>query len=199
VTAEGFAPTTISRDVSVLHAMFKSAVRVELVEVNPAASAERPKQESRRWRILEAAEVARVAKAFVDDQDRAVFLVLVLTGVRRSELQALRWRDVDLLERVLRIRKAKSEAGERSIALAPVLRDVLTDRYKQTRFRGNDELVFCHLERGTYIERSGSARLLGRRWRPPVSRPPGLCSRRRRSGSRIGFSSADLLPILLPT
>jgi integrase len=149
VTAEGFAPTTISRDVSVLHAMFKSAVRAELVEVNPAASAERPKQESRRWRILEPAEVARVAKAFVDDQDRAVFLVLVLTGVRRSELQALRWRDVDLLEGVLRIRKAKSEAGERSIALAPVLRDVLTDRYKQTRFRGNDELVFCHLERGT--------------------------------------------------
>src|SRR5262249_45241469 len=32
VTAEGLAPTTISRDVSVLHAMFKSAVRAELVE-----------------------------------------------------------------------------------------------------------------------------------------------------------------------
>ena len=149
VAEQGLAASTISRDVSVLHAIFKSAVRAELVEANPAASAERPKVESRRWRILEPAEVARVAKAFIDDQARAVFLVLILTGVRRSELQALQWRDVDLLEGVLRVRKSKSEAGERSIALSPMLREVLSDRFQQTVFRGNDEFVFCHPERGT--------------------------------------------------
>jgi integrase len=148
-TAEGRAPATISREVSVLHAIFRSAVRAELVDSNPAESAERPKQAPRKWRILEPAEVARVAKAFLDDQARAVFLVLVLTGVRRSEAQALRWRDVDLLEGVLRVRKSKSEAGERSIALSPMLRDVLTEHYKRTAFRGNDELVFCHPERGS--------------------------------------------------
>ena len=124
-------------------------MRAELVESNPAEGAERPKAAPRRWRILEPTEVARVAKAFTDEQDQAVFLVLVLTGVRRSELQALRWRDVDLLEGVLRVRASKSEAGERSIALSPALREVLADRFMRTPFQGSDELVFCHPERGT--------------------------------------------------
>jgi integrase len=74
---------------------------------------------------------------------------LILTGLRRSELQALRWRDVDLLDGVLRIRRSKSEAGERSIALSPALREVLAEQYQRTLFRGDDELVFCHAERGT--------------------------------------------------
>ena len=52
---------------------------------NPAEAAERPKAIQRRWRILEPAEVARVATAFTDDQARAVFLTLILTGVRRFE------------------------------------------------------------------------------------------------------------------
>src|SRR4051795_10615164 len=44
--------------------------------------------------------VARIARAFADEQARVVFLTLVLLGVRRSELQALRWADVDLLDGV---------------------------------------------------------------------------------------------------
>src|SRR5215510_5714748 len=46
-----------------------------------------------------------------DEQARAAFLTLVLTGLRRSELQRLRWRDVDLLGGVIRVRESKSEEG----------------------------------------------------------------------------------------
>jgi hypothetical protein len=53
------------------------------------------------------------------------------------------------LEGVLRVRKSKTEAGERSIALSPMLRDVLSERYRATSHRGDDELVFCHPHRGT--------------------------------------------------
>ena len=143
------APASISRDLAVLHALFKTALREELVDQNPAAGAERPKVIPKRWRILQPAEVARVAKAFTDDQARAVFLTLILTGLRRHELQALRWRDVDLLEGVLRVRRSKTEAGERSIALSPMLREVLSERYRATSYRGDDEFVFCHPDRGT--------------------------------------------------
>ena len=148
-TEEKRAAASIVRDLAVLHALFKTALREELVDSNPAEAAERPKITQRRWRILEPVEVARVAKAFTDDQARAVFVTLILTGLRRSELQALRWRDVDLLEGVLRVRRSKSEAGERSIALSPALREVLAEQYRRTSFRGDDELVFCHTERGT--------------------------------------------------
>jgi integrase len=35
--------------------------------------------------------------------------------VRRFELKALRWRDVDLVENVMRVRVSKSEEGERLV------------------------------------------------------------------------------------
>jgi integrase len=73
--------------------------------------------------------VGKVLVAFTNAQDRTVFLTLVLTGLRRSELQTLRWRDVDLLEGVLRVRDSESEDGIRSIAPPD------TSEYAATRAR----------------------------------------------------------------
>jgi integrase len=78
-----------------------------------------------------------------------VFLTLLLTGLRRSELQRLRWSDIDLLEGTLRVRESKSEEGERSIALSPGLQTELGEQYRRTAYKGQDELVFCHPDRGT--------------------------------------------------
>jgi hypothetical protein len=66
--------STVTRDVSLLHAIFVTAKREELVEGNPAERAERPKLPRRKWRILEPEEVARVARAFTDEQARTAFL-----------------------------------------------------------------------------------------------------------------------------
>lgn len=78
-----------------------------------------------------------------------MFLTLVLTGLRRSELQALRWRDVELADCVLRVRDSKTEEGVRSIALPPMLAEELWQHRRRTVFSGDDELVFCQPERGT--------------------------------------------------
>jgi integrase len=144
-----YAPATVNLDVNVLVDIFNSAVREEVVETNPAQHVERPRIPRRRWRILQPAEVARISKAFSEEQDRAVFLTLVLTGIRRSELLALRWRDVDLLEGVLRVADSKTEDGIRSIALPSTLTTELHEQYKRTPYRGGDEYVFADLERGT--------------------------------------------------
>lgn len=152
-TSAEYSPSVVGRDVDLLHAIYKSALREELVDANPAAGAERPRLPRRRWRILEPVEVSGVAKAFVDEQARACFLTLVLTGIRRSELQALRWRDIVFAvpERGphLRVRDSKSEDGIRSIALSPMLAETLWQHRRRTRFQGDDERVFCHPERGT--------------------------------------------------
>lgn len=104
---------------------------------------------------LEPAEVGRVLNAFTDEQARTIFLTLVLTGIRRHELQGLRWADVDLLEGVLRVRASKTEDGIRSIALSPALMDALAEHYQRTAFKGEGEHVFCHPERGTrYSEKT---------------------------------------------
>ena len=87
--------------------------------------------------------------AFTDSQARVAFLVLVLCGLRRAELQALRWRDVDLLEGTLRVVDSKTEEGVRAIALPPRLQAELAGHYQRTPYKGVDELIFCHPVRGT--------------------------------------------------
>ena len=87
-----------------------------------------------------------MAKAFTDEQARLVFLVLVLCGLRRFELQSLRWRDVDLLENVLRVADSKTEDGIRSIALPPVPAEALWQHRRVSAYQGDDELVFHHPE-----------------------------------------------------
>lgn len=77
-------------------------------------------------------------------------------GLRRGEILGLRWKDVALADpegATLRVRETfvrnqadtpKSEAGERTIALDPVLADELFQHRGRTRFPGDDERVFCH-------------------------------------------------------
>src|SRR5205814_8002137 len=116
---------TINLDLTVLHLILASAKRETKIPANPCDGMERPKTKRRRWRILEPAEVARVAAAFTDERARTVFLVLMLTAVRNFEVRALKWMDVDLVDDVLRVRDSKTETGERLIALSPTLVDVL--------------------------------------------------------------------------
>jgi integrase len=144
-----FHPTTVGNDVSLLQGIFKTAKREEIVDSNPADNAERPKIPRRRWRILQPAEIALVYRSFVNEQARTMFLALVLTGIRRHELQQLRWRDVDLVDAVLRVTSSKTDEGERSIALSPVLVTALLEHLERTAFKADDELVFCHPELGS--------------------------------------------------
>jgi integrase len=128
----------------------QTALREELVERNPATAAERPKLPPFRPAILEPVEVARVARSFGDEQARVVFLTLVLTRLRRSELQALRWADVDLIENVLRVRDSKSEDGRRTIALAGSLAEQLWRWRRLTDYAGDGERVFVSPAGGIY-------------------------------------------------
>jgi integrase len=71
------------------------------------AGVQRPKVVRRRWRILEPRELPRVSRALSDDRARLAFLTLTLTGLRRSELVALRCRHVNLVEGTLRVEESK--------------------------------------------------------------------------------------------
>jgi integrase len=137
--------STIRRDVDVLHAIFKSAIAAELVDANPVDGAERPKLPPFRPALLEPAEVRRVAGAFKDKTFRTVFLTMHLTGLRRFELRALRWRDVDLVDGILWVRESKSEDGRRAIAIPPALVEELARHKNRSPYNRDGEPVFASL------------------------------------------------------
>jgi integrase len=136
----------------VLHDIYRTAIGEEVAEANPVDGVQRPKVVRRKWKILTPAEATRVAQAFANGQAQLIFLTLMLTGIRRDELRGLRWRDVDLIGSVLKVVESKSEEGERSIALPPLLAEALWQHRRSSAFKGEDELVFAHPERGSRID-----------------------------------------------
>jgi integrase len=68
------------------------------------------------------------------------FLVMALfTGMRRGELSSLRWEDVDLEHRTLRVRAARTKGGK---TLALPLCDVVYDLLRARRALGDTGFVF---------------------------------------------------------
>jgi integrase len=79
--------------------------------------------------------------------------VAAATGLRRGELFGLRWRDVDFVENVIRVRaynfagkvedgRFKTDAGERDVPLFASIRRLLLERKARERFSGDDHFVF---------------------------------------------------------
>ena len=82
---------------------------------------------------------------------------MALAGLRVGELCALRWRDVDLAGGKLRVADAKTEAGERTVDLTPMLLDELKLHRARTRFADQTDYVFA-TSRGTARQRSNITR-----------------------------------------
>jgi integrase len=79
-------------------------------------------------------EISRIINA-ASDKRRPLLLTLVFTGLRASELRGLRWQDIDLQAAELHVRQRadrfnvigqpKSEAGQRTIPLGPIVVNAL--------------------------------------------------------------------------
>ena len=79
---------------------------------------------------------------------------------RRSELQGLRWEDIDLIENRLRVVTRRPRLGSRSVAIAPALAEELWQHRRSSDYRADGDRVFCNPERGTVIGTRGFASAL---------------------------------------
>jgi integrase len=175
------APKTISNHLSLLGVMFKTARRWRLVRVNPLEEVESPRVEQREMHVLTEAEIARLLTAYQELQvqvsdagdpewwalTRRLVQVALGTALRRGELLALRWRDVELLEHRLTVREAyvrgrfqtpKSRASRRTIELGPRTAEVLREQWRQSLYQADESLVFCHPALGTPLDPSKISR-----------------------------------------
>src|SRR5262249_30777918 len=97
ITGRG-APYQANRRVAILSKIFGLAIRWRMRPDNPAKGIERNK-EAKRQRYLSNDEIIRLGAALdkhKDQQAADVIRLLMLTGARRGETQAMRWADVDL-------------------------------------------------------------------------------------------------------
>jgi integrase len=103
--AEGLDPSTIRNTLMPLRVIYRRAVARGDVAVNPTARVELPAVRGRRDRVVSPDQADRLL-AVLTPHDRALWGAAVYAGLRRGELMAWRWRDVDLDARLLRVERA---------------------------------------------------------------------------------------------
>ncbi len=131
-----FDASTIRNTFMPLRAIYARLTRLGEVAVNPTIGLDLPAAKGRRDRIAEPAEAAMLIAA-LPEGDRALWATAFYAGLRRGELKAIDWAHIDLAGGVIRVEHGwdrvegeidpKSEAGDREVPIAAVLRDYLTE------------------------------------------------------------------------
>ena len=145
------AARTKNKWLVVLHGIFRRAQTVWKLPSNPVAGIEKHRQRSSGdIDVFSPEEVLALVRAAGDAQDAAIYLTAAFTGLRRGELLALRWRDVDFVGQAIRVRASYAggqltspKSGKvRSVPMAPDVATALAGLGQRERWIGDDDLVF---------------------------------------------------------
>lgn len=118
--------STANRHLSLLKSVFNRAIAWELFRgQNPAAKIAKGKEPTNRLRYLSQAELQRLL-GLSDAKIYPILACALLTGMRRGEIMALTWANVDLNQGHIYILQSKSGKG-REIPIAAKLREVLAN------------------------------------------------------------------------
>ena len=157
---------------TVLSAALKKAIKSRLILFNVCDAVELPKQTKKERRVLSAEEQEQLLKELKKDEQGAMYIFALFTGLRRGEVLALRWSDVDLEAGIIKVTKAlnrvktyvdsgdktklivsepKTETSKRVIPIVDSLIPLLKKQKKLTRDNNELDLVFPS-EAGGYID-----------------------------------------------
>lgn len=155
LAAKRFARDTVHRALNVVNMIFRYAITMKgsPIRYNPCTAVSLPKGLSKKRREPPTEE--QIIKVTPDSTMGLFAFFLLFTGLRRGELLALRWEDIDREEKKIRIRKAvsysanqptvknrpKTAAGVRDVALLDVLADALPEDGKGYVFGGEKPLT----------------------------------------------------------
>jgi len=112
------SPLTVRHIRATLRIALAEAVRDGLVSRNAAADAQPPRVPHRPISYLEAPDVRRLLDATRDDEIGPAIAVAVSTGLRLGELLGLSWKDIDLGEGTLAVRRSLARTAGGGWALA---------------------------------------------------------------------------------
>ncbi len=164
----GLSAGTIRYRHAVIHKALATALKWGLVARNVADAVDIPRLRRGEMVVWDEHELATFLEAAQDSQFYELFYLALFTGMRRSELLALRWQDVDFMMGQVSVSRGlhrlkdgsfiynqpKSAKGRRTIALSPSV--VLALRHYRDKLSmdaallgtviRDDSLIFCDLD-----------------------------------------------------
>ncbi len=106
----GLSVRTVRHIVSTLSQAMRQAVDWGMITQNPVSRAKMPKPEHRDVQVLDTAGIVSLLDTAKSTRLYVPILLAVCTGMRRGELLALRWEDIDLDSGVLSVNRSLEQA-----------------------------------------------------------------------------------------
>jgi integrase len=197
-TVDG-SPRTRNKLLVALHGILKRAQKVWSLPANPAAGIEKfPQTRSGDIEVYSPEEVWALVRAAANEQDAAIYLTAAFTGLRRGELLALRWHDVDFAGATIRVRQSyyngaltTPKSGKvRSVPMAPEVAQALAKLGQRGYAVEDDDLVYLG-EQGLYVDASALRRRFDAAVKAAGLRPLRFHDLRHTFGTRM-IAKADI-------
>ena len=172
LSEDGLSARTIHIINTVLHASLKKAMKLGLVRNNVTEDISLPKKAPKERRVLTRKEQEMLLDELKKDDLGAMYIVALFTGMRRGEVLALTWEDIDFDSVTIRINKTlsrvkthdgtekktklaisepKTEKSKRTIPIVDSLIPLLEKQKKRANNNNKFNLVFPS-ESGGYID-----------------------------------------------
>jgi len=164
----GLSPRSVRHHHMALHSALQNAVKWGLILRNPADAVDPPRCSRSEIHTLDEDGVQAFLEATKHTSYYPIFYLAIYSGMRRSELLALRWEDVDLIFSQVYVnrslhhlrdgsfvfRQPKTSNGRRTVALSPstvlVLKEHRENQEAQCLMMGtllrDDDLVYSNLD-----------------------------------------------------
>lgn len=107
----GLSNRTVKLAHTIIHSSLKQALQSGLVARNVSEATKPPRMQKQEMRVLTQEEMECFLKAIEGDRLGVAFLLDLATGLRRGELLALRWQDVDFKEGTTNIKRTLVRVG----------------------------------------------------------------------------------------
>ena len=177
----------------VLSTALRHAVRLKLINSNPAADVKRPKSAAGEMLYMTAGQVKHFFETARRRDSYPIFALAIATGMRQGELLGLRWGDVDFDKGTIEVRRSltvvkgefvtkepKTRTSRRTITVPPFALVALRDLRAEALKRGLIAApVFC-TRTGRYRDKRNVLRSFKRvvkaanRGAEPAQVPPAL-------------------------
>ncbi len=147
LSRKGIGKRSMQRHLSTLRSFFKYLLKEEKIKTNPASAVPMPKFVRPLPRVLQKEEILKILEekeenGWLSKRNKAIFELLYATGLRVSELSSLTFDDIDLVQRMLRV---KGKGGkERVVPFGKKAQEAIKEYLKEVPF---EEIKYIFLNK----------------------------------------------------
>lgn len=180
----GLSSTTVKKHHRILNKALKQATLLQLIKSNPCSPVPAPRARKKEVETMNFSEIQKLLKLAEDKWIYYPLTVAIYTGIRRSELMALKWKDVDFGRKKMKIKRGlvrktgqglifkdipKTNSSRRTIDISSTvifaLKKLKSEQNEKKLFLGDkyvdNDLIFCN-EDGSKRSPNWTGRLMKR-------------------------------------